>query len=947
VEPAAAAGGLQKVPVYCYQCVAGPDLLKVLVRDGVAVGVEPNHDVAAVHPAGGKVCVRAYGLVQKLYNPARIRTPMRRTNPRKGRHEDPGWTPISWGEALDELAARLRAIRAAGLLDESGYPRLAATFGSGGIAPAYLGTFAAFLAAWGPVDQGIGSGQGVKCYHSEHLYGEFWHRAFTVAADVPRCELVLSFGYNGDASGGVTGVFRHAEARARGLRWVQFEPHLSVTGAGAAEWVPIRPKTDAAVLLALLHAILVERDWRAVCDVPFLADRTSAPYLVAPGGYFLRDPATDKPLVWDADRERPVPFDDPSCRQPALDGSYLAAGVEVGADGARRSVSERVRPAFAHLIDHVRPYTPEWAAGIADIPADVIRRLAGEFLTEARVGATIRVDGVEYPHRPVAVLLGKTVTNGWGGYECCWARTVLAALVGALEVPGGILGTTVRLNRPAQNRLQSVRPGADGFMDQPLNPTAKGKWHATPHVRNAYRTLVPLADDSPWSAALGPAHLPWLFLDDPPEAWAAPTVPDVWIIYRTNPAISNWETGRVERELERFPFVAAFAYTQDETNWYADLLLPEATDLESLQLYRVGGTKYIEQYWQHAGWALRQPVVDPPPCDTRDLTDLATELAARVGLLDEYLAAVNRGSGTTVPLRGEGYDFSLPPGARPAAPEIWDRVCRAATRSLSGGAAEHDLAWFRRHGAFFVPFPTRQYYLHQTMVDKGLRYELPYQERIKRMGEELAARLHERGISWWDVQLEEYQPLPKWKDFPGIWRGTAALRGRRAEDFPLWLLTSRSMQYSWGSNVSLPILADVARHVRGHFGVMLNRRTAEALGIRDGDLVEIESPTGATRGRAILREGVRPDVAVALQQFGHWATPFARELDMPSLNQVASMDLALTDATGSGADLVPVAVRPYQGGTRSTGREAPPPPGHRPKAVRSSRGDRGVAGGPD
>jgi phenylacetyl-CoA:acceptor oxidoreductase len=117
------------------------------------------------------------------------------------------------------------------------------------------------------------------------------------------------------------------------------------------------------------------------------------------------------------------------------------------------------------------------------------------------------------------------------------------------------------------------------------------------------------------------------------------------------------------------------------------------------------------------------------------------------------------------------------------------------------------------------------------------------------------------------------------------------------------------MQYSWGSNVSLPVLADVARNVRGHFGVMLNRGTARELGIAEGDRVEITSPTGRTEGHAILREGVRPDVAVVLQQFGHWATPFARDLDMPSLNQVAAMDLALTDATGSGADLVPVAIR--------------------------------------
>jgi phenylacetyl-CoA:acceptor oxidoreductase len=903
-----AAPKVDKVPVYCYQCVAGPDLLKVVVKDGVAVGVEPNAEMAAVHPAGGTVCVRAYGLVQKLYNPARVKTPLKRTNPRKGRDEDPGWTPITWDEALDMLAGRLRAIRHAGLVDESGYPRLAATFGSGGISPAYLGTMAAFLAAWGPVDQGIGSGQGVKCYHSEHLYGEFWHRAFTVAADVPNCDFVLSFGYNGDASGGVTGVFRHAEARARGIRWVQVEPHQSITGAGATEWVPVRPKTDAAVLLALLHVVLHEHDWRTVCDVPFLERMTASPYLVAPGGHYLRDPRTRKPLVWDVDRDRGVEFDDAGTRHPALDGSYIAAGVEVGPDDAVCTVSDRVKPAFQHLIDHVRPYTPEWAERIADVPAGTIRRLAADYLRHARVGATLDVDGVRYPHRPVAVLLGKTVTNGWGGYECCWARTTLAALVGALEVPGAIVGTTVRLNRPAQNRLDSVRPGPDGFMEQPLNRTSREDWQASPRIRNAYQTLVPLADNSPWSAALGPAHLPWLFLEQPPEKWPAPTLPDVWIIYRTNPAISNWDTGRIERDLERFPFIAAFAYTQDETNWYADLLLPDAMDLESLQLYRVGGTKYIEQYWEHTGWALRQPVTRPP-FDTRDLTDVATELAARTGLLDGYLTAINRGAGTTVPLTGPGYDHAFAAGERPTAEEIWDRVCKAASLQLTGGGEERDLAWFRSHGALFAPFPRERYYLHTAMEARGLRYELPYQERIQRIGQELAARLHERGITWWDVQLSEYQALPRWKDFPGIWHEHARLVGRSPGDFPFWLLTTRSMQYSWGSNVSLPVMADVARNVTGHFGVMLNRGAARRLGIADGDLVEIESPTARTRGRAILREGVRPDVVVILQQFGHWATPFARDLEMPSLNQVAAMDLVLTDATGSGADVVPVAVR--------------------------------------
>ena len=167
-------------------------------------------------------------------------------------------------------------------------------------------------------------------------------------------------------------------------------------------------------------------------------------------------------------------------------------------------------PAFAHLVAHVKDYSPEWAAAICDVPAATIRRVANEFLDHARVGETIEIEGVTLPFRPVAISFGKTVNNGWGGYECCWARTLIPCLVGALEVPGGTLGTTVRLNRPADNRWSSVKPGPDGFMDYPMNPTGKDDWVSRPTVRSAHRTLVPLVANSAWSQALGPTHLAWM-----------------------------------------------------------------------------------------------------------------------------------------------------------------------------------------------------------------------------------------------------------------------------------------------------------------------------------------------------------------------------------------------------------------------------------------------------
>ena len=93
----------------------------------------------------------------------------------------------------------------------------------------------------------------------------------------------------------------------------------------------------------------------------------------------------------------------------------------------------------------------------------------------------------------------------------------------------------------------------------------------------------------------------------------------------------------------------------------------------------------------------------------------------------------------------------------------------------------------------------------------------------------------------------------------------------------------------------------------------MNRGAARALGIADGDKVEISSPTGTTKGPAVLREGIRPDTIVMIGQFDHWVTPYAKDLGLPSLNSVSAMSLSLTDSTGSGADIVRVKIRKIGG----------------------------------
>jgi phenylacetyl-CoA:acceptor oxidoreductase len=197
---------VKHVPSYCYNCVSGPDLMTVKVVDGIATEIEPNFAAADVHPAKGKVCVKAYGLIQKTYNaaphrhadeahqpeegastriPASSRSPGTRRStssptrckdgPRQGHHRR-GRPAARRGEPRP----RRHAVELHGHLP--GFP----------------------LCLGAEVDFSFGSGQGVKCVHSEHLYGEYWHRGFTVAADTPdTAEYNIAVGANVDVTGGV------------------------------------------------------------------------------------------------------------------------------------------------------------------------------------------------------------------------------------------------------------------------------------------------------------------------------------------------------------------------------------------------------------------------------------------------------------------------------------------------------------------------------------------------------------------------------------------------------------------------------------------------------------------------------------------------------------------------------------------------------------------------
>jgi len=103
-------------------------------------------------------------------------------------------------------------------------------------------------------------------------------------------------------------------------------------------------------------------------------------------------------------------------------------------------------------------------------------------------------------------------------------------------------------------------------------------------------------------------------------------------------------------------------------------------------------------------------------------------------------------------------------------------------------------------------------------------------------------------------------------------------------------------------------MREVAGNISGHRGVIINSKAAQQLGIEDGDAIEISTPKRSVQGRAVVRQGIRPDTLLLIGQFDHWETPLAKDFGMPSMNALATMSMALTDATGSGADILRVKV---------------------------------------
>lgn len=376
--------------------------LKCTVRDGRMVKVEPNNCGEDRYET---ICLKGISEVQHIYGAGRVQSPLKRVGER-GSNE---FKVISWDEALDEIAAKIKDIQSAHGRDalmvcasaEADFGFLAPMLGAqtGGFDGIDVGT-------GNGLDPAVGMGGGYAMCAPE-------------ARDWTRSKLVLTVGSNYCESS-LPNVRTFFEAKEAGAHMVTVDPHFSTTASKSDEWIAIEPGTDAALFLGMITHILNE----GLADEDFMAKYTSLPFLVdVATGKLIRDHAEDPEAeAPEAGEENPffvidengsaAPYT--SVSVPQLRGTVQVKGVEA-------------TTVYELLLKTQEPYTTEWASSITGIRADRIAELAEE-----------------YAEGPSSLALG------WGGNDkmanadiAGHAAAVLTAITGNIGKDGAGVGVYV------------------------------------------------------------------------------------------------------------------------------------------------------------------------------------------------------------------------------------------------------------------------------------------------------------------------------------------------------------------------------------------------------------------------------------------------------------------------------------------------------------------------
>ncbi|MDO8587322.1 MAG: molybdopterin-dependent oxidoreductase [Armatimonadota bacterium] len=249
------ASGAPKWIYTCCNMCGGQSGIKVLVENGIVKKIEPNDfnpigvanistDFAKEKSRGARMCPKGNSAVKSLYDPDRLKTPVRRV----GERGSGKWEPITWDEAISEVATRLGEIK------QKYGPQALVWFSED---HSFTHVQVDFCTAYGTPNYHNHSN---LCDVARKLGFKLVMGDDRPLADFQNSKYTLLFGWN--PLGATKWALLPAiinRGRENGMKLVVVDPVFSATAAKADEWVPIRPGADGAMALGMGHVIVTEK----------------------------------------------------------------------------------------------------------------------------------------------------------------------------------------------------------------------------------------------------------------------------------------------------------------------------------------------------------------------------------------------------------------------------------------------------------------------------------------------------------------------------------------------------------------------------------------------------------------------------------------------------------------------------------------------------------------
>ncbi len=878
----------------CYMCACRCGI-NVTVEDGEVRYIQGNPE----HPINrGVICAKGASGIMKQYSPARLTRPLRRKpGSERGQGE---FEAISWDEALDTLAQRLARIR------ETDPKRFALYTGRDQM-QALTGLFAKQFGTPNYAAHGGFCSVNMAAGMIYTIGGSFWEFG---GPDLERARLFIMLGTAEDHHSNPLKIAL-GKFKRRGGKFIAINPVRTGYAAIADEWIPIRPGTDGALLLAIVHEIIA----RGLFDREFLVQYSNAPDLVNADpasdrhGLFLRgDQPVEKSCVepenkrwWDRHRDAPVDSHSTDA-DPRLLGEF------------RLDDGTPVKPALQLLRERVADYTPEWAAGITGVDAATIRRLAHE------MGITARDEQIELPlpwtdawgrehesitGNPVAFHAMRGLAAHSNGFQTIRALGILMSLLGTIDRPGGFRHKAP-FPRPIPpcakppNAPDAVQPGA------PLEGMPLG-FPAAPEDLFVDADGEPVRLDKGFSWEY-PLAVHGLMHNAITNAWRGDPYPiDTLMLFMANMAWnSSMNTERVRAMLTdkrddgeyKIPFLVVCDAYQSETVAFADLVLPDTSYLERYDAMSMLDRPISE--FEGPVDSVRIPVV-PPKGECRPFQDVLVDLASRLQLprfmnqdgtrkyqnykdfVIHYETEPGSGIGFLAGWRGKGGEKFMRGEPNPNQWEMYARNNCVYQYELPRSFQymrnwnRGYLHWAQDHGLIRYTDPVNIHIYSEVLQ----RFRLA--ALGKRPGRQPPARLRERVATHFDPLPFYYEPLE-----------TQAIDRAR---YPLNAITQRpmAMYHSWDSQNAW------LRQIHAHNYLFMSPRVGAQQGIADGDWIWVESAHGRVRCMCRFSEAVEPGTVWTWNAIGKASGAWALEPDANEsqkgflLNHLISEELPSSD----------------------------------------------------